>query len=64
MRVSVILKINDCSPLCCENKGSTTLKIMIKPPFFKNTIIYEKEVFCKSIYEMKPCMSKKIALCK
>jgi hypothetical protein len=49
--------------MCCGNKGSITLKIVINP-FFKNTIIYEKYVCCKGIYKMKPYMCKKIALCK
>jgi len=40
MRVSVILNINGCLPLCCGNKGSTT-QIMIKPSFLEN-IIYRK----------------------
>jgi len=65
MRVSVILEINGCLPLCCGNKGSTTLKkIVINTPIFQKYSYIEKEVFCKSIYEMKPCICKKIALCK
>jgi hypothetical protein len=58
MRVSVILEINGCLPYVVG-----TPKIVINP-FFRNTIIYEKYVFCKGIYKMKPCMYKKIALCK
>jgi hypothetical protein len=60
MRVSIILKV---TTMCRGNKGSTTLKIMTNP-FSRNTIIYEKYVCCKGIYKMKPCMCKKIALCK
>jgi hypothetical protein len=63
MRVSVILEMNGCLPYVAGIEGSTTPKIM-NNPFFRNTIIYEKYVFCKCIYKMKPCMCKKIALCK
>ena len=64
MKVSVILEINGWLPLCCGNKGSTTLKIVIKPPFLEILSYVEKELFYNSICEMKPCMCKKIALCK
>jgi len=64
MRVSVILEINGCLPLCYGNKGSTTLKIVIKPPFSEILSYIEKDVFYKSIYQTKPNICKKIALCK
>jgi hypothetical protein len=63
MRVSVILEMNGCLPYVAGTGGLATPKIMINP-FFRNTIIYEKYVFCKGIYKMKLCMCKKIALCK
>jgi hypothetical protein len=63
MRVSVILEMNGCLPYVARTEGSATPKIVINP-FFRITIIYEKYVFCKGIYKMKPCMCKKIALCK
>jgi hypothetical protein len=64
MRVSVILEINGCMPFVAGTEGSATPKIMINP-LLRNTIIYEKYMFfCKGIYKIKPCMCKKIALCK
>jgi hypothetical protein len=63
MRVGVILEMNGCLPYITGTEGSTTPKIVINP-FFRNTIIYEKYVFYIGIHKMKPCMCKKIALCK
>jgi hypothetical protein len=59
----VILEMNGCMSYVAGIEGLATHKIVINP-FFRNTIIYEKYVFCKGIYKIKPYMCKKIALCK
>jgi hypothetical protein len=64
MRVYVILEINGYQPCVVGIECSATLKIVTNPLFQNYSYIWKIYVFCKGIYEMKPYMCRKIALCK
>jgi hypothetical protein len=64
MSVCVILEINGYQLCVVGTKCSVSLKIVTNHLFQNYSYIWRIYVFCKGIYEMKPYMCLKIALCK